>query len=46
MAKGHYGLNEVETLRQADGLSGVLYSVPMIIGPSSFDVLVLDGDRR
>ena len=35
-----YGLNLVETLRQKDGLSGVLYSVPMIIGPSSFDVLI------
>jgi hypothetical protein len=34
-----YGLNMVETLRQADGLSGTLYNVPMIIGPSSFDVL-------
>ncbi|MBV8529929.1 MAG: hypothetical protein JO104_01310 [Candidatus Eremiobacteraeota bacterium] len=34
-----YGLNEVETLRQKDGLSGTLYNVPMIIGPSSFDVL-------
>jgi hypothetical protein len=34
-----YGLNAVETLRQSDGLSGVLYNVPMIIGPSSFNVL-------
>lgn len=34
-----YGLNEVETLRQRDGLSGTLYNVPMIIGPSNFDVL-------
>jgi len=34
-----YGLNTVETLRQKDGLSGTLYNVPMIIGPSSFDVL-------
>jgi hypothetical protein len=34
-----YGLNEVETLRQSNGLSGVLYDVPMIIGPSKFDVL-------
>jgi hypothetical protein len=34
-----YGLNEVETLRQSDGLSGTLYNVPMIIGPSNFDVL-------
>lgn len=33
------GLNVVETLRQEDGLSGVLYDVPMIIGPTSFDVL-------
>ncbi len=35
-----YGLNVVETLRQADGLSGVLYSQPQIIGPSKFDVLI------
>jgi hypothetical protein len=34
-----YGPNEVETLRQSDGLSGTLYNVPMIIGPSNFDVL-------
>ncbi|HLY03654.1 MAG TPA: hypothetical protein VKR56_14305 [Candidatus Cybelea sp.] len=34
-----YGLNEVETLRQRNGLSGTLYNVPMIIGPSKFDVL-------
>ncbi len=34
-----YGLNIVETLRQKDGLSGTLYNVPMIIGPSSFNVL-------
>jgi hypothetical protein len=33
-----YGLDEVETLRQSDGLSGTLYNVPMIIGPSNFDV--------
>jgi hypothetical protein len=33
------GLNMVETLRQKDGLSGVLYSVPIVVGPSSFDVL-------
>lgn len=33
------GLNVVETLRQADGLSGVVYNVPQIIGPSSFDIL-------
>jgi hypothetical protein len=35
-----YGLNEVETLRQSDGLSGTLYNVPMIIGPSGFAVLL------
>ena len=35
-----YGLNVVETLRQKDGLSGTLYNVPMIIGPSSFNVLI------
>ncbi len=35
-----YGLNAVETLRQKDGLSGTLYNVPMIIGPTSFDVLI------
>jgi len=35
-----YGLNAVETLRQKNGLSGTLYNVPMIIGPSSFDVLI------
>lgn len=34
------GLNLVETLRQKDGLSGTLYNVPMIIGPSSFAVLI------
>jgi hypothetical protein len=34
-----YGLNVVETLRQKDGLSGTLYNVPMIVGPSSFNVL-------
>jgi hypothetical protein len=34
------GFNEVETLRQKDGLSGTLYNVPMIIGPSSFSVLI------
>lgn len=34
-----YGLNEVETLRQQNGLSGTLYNVPMIIGPTNFDVL-------
>jgi hypothetical protein len=34
-----YGLNVVETLRQKDGLSGTLYNVPMVIGPTSFDVL-------
>ncbi len=35
-----YGLNSVLTLRQSDGLSGVLYSIPQILGPSSFNVLV------
>ncbi|MBV8067749.1 MAG: hypothetical protein JO113_07210 [Candidatus Eremiobacteraeota bacterium] len=35
-----YGLNEVETLRQKDGLSGTEYNIPMIIGPSSFSVLI------
>jgi hypothetical protein len=35
-----YGLNEVETLRQKDGLSGTLYNVPIIVGPTSFDVLI------
>ncbi|MGC1379448.1 MAG: hypothetical protein WA814_00335 [Candidatus Baltobacteraceae bacterium] len=35
-----YGLNTVETLRQADGLSGTLFNQPQIIGPSSFDVLI------
>ena len=34
-----YGFNEVETLRQSNGLSGTLYNVPMIIGPTSFDIL-------
>ena len=34
-----YGLNTVLTLRQADGLSGTLYNVPQIIGPTSFNVL-------
>jgi hypothetical protein len=34
-----YGLNTVLTLRQADGLSGVLYSIPQILGPSNFNVL-------
>lgn len=34
------GLNVVETLRQKNGLSGTLYNVPMIIGPSSFNVLI------
>lgn len=36
---GVLGLNVVETLRQANGLSGTLYNVPMIIGPSGFDVV-------
>ncbi|HEY6327062.1 MAG TPA: hypothetical protein VIW73_11185 [Candidatus Cybelea sp.] len=35
-----YGLNSVETLRQRNGLSGTLFNQPMIIGPSSFDVLI------
>jgi hypothetical protein len=35
-----YGLNIVETLRQQNGLSGTLYNVPMIIGPTSFNVLI------
>ncbi len=35
-----YGVNAVETLRQNDGLSGTLYNVPMLIGPSSFNVLI------
>src|SRR5580700_2706358 len=35
-----YGLNEIETLRQSNGLSGTLFNQPMIIGPSSFDVLI------
>ena len=34
-----YGLNAVVTLRQSNGLSGTLYNVPQIIGPSSFNVL-------
>jgi hypothetical protein len=34
-----YGLNTVVTLRQPDGLSGVLYSIPQILGPSNFNVL-------
>jgi hypothetical protein len=32
------GLNTVETLRQADGLSGVLYNVPKITGPANFSI--------
>lgn len=39
-AKVAYGLNTVETLRQKNGLSGTLYNVPMIIGPTNFDVLI------
>jgi hypothetical protein len=35
-----YGVNTVETLRQKNGLSGTLYNVPMIIGPSSFAVTI------
>ncbi|MGA9944583.1 MAG: hypothetical protein WBP75_06040 [Candidatus Cybelea sp.] len=34
------GLNTVETLRQKGGLSGTLYNVPMIIGPSGFSVTI------
>jgi hypothetical protein len=34
------GLNTVETLRQADGLSGALYDVPKITGPSNFAVSI------
>lgn len=32
------GLNTVETLRQSNGLSGLLYDVPTITGPTSFSV--------
>ncbi len=41
-----YGVNAVETLRQKNGLSGTLYNVPMLIGPSSFNVLDVDTDRQ
>jgi hypothetical protein len=34
-----YGLNVALTLRQQDGLSGTLYNVPQILGPSNFDIL-------
>jgi hypothetical protein len=34
-----YGLNTSLTLRQQDGLSGTLYNVPQILGPSTFNVL-------
>jgi hypothetical protein len=34
-----YGLNVALTLRQQDGLSGTLYNVPQILGPSNFNVL-------
>jgi hypothetical protein len=34
------GLNTVETLRQPDGLSGALYDVPKITGPSNFAVSI------
>jgi hypothetical protein len=34
-----YGLNTVLTLRQQDGLSGTLYNIPQILGPSNFNVL-------
>jgi hypothetical protein len=33
------GLNAVLTLRQSNGLSGTLYNVPQILGPSNFLVL-------
>ncbi|MBV8491479.1 MAG: hypothetical protein JO199_13210, partial [Candidatus Eremiobacteraeota bacterium] len=33
-----YGLNTVSTLRQANGLSGALYTEPQIIGPSNFSI--------
>ena len=33
-----YGLNTVETLRQADGLSGLLDDTPTITGPTTFSV--------
>ena len=32
------GLNVVETLRQADGLSGTLFNVPAITGPAGFSI--------
>jgi hypothetical protein len=34
-----YGLNTVLTLRQSNGLSGTLYNIPQILGPSNFNVL-------
>jgi hypothetical protein len=34
-----YGLNTALTLRQQDGLSGTLYNIPQILGPSNFNVL-------
>lgn len=34
-----YGLNTVLTLRQSNGLSGTLYNIPQIIGPTNFNVL-------
>ena len=34
-----YGLNTVLTLRQADGLSGTLYNIPQILGPTGFNIL-------
>ncbi|MEO6834841.1 MAG: hypothetical protein ABI231_02920 [Candidatus Tumulicola sp.] len=34
-----YGLDTVLTLRQTNGLSGTLYNIPQIIGPSTFAVL-------
>lgn len=35
-----YGLNVIETLRQKDGLSGVLYNVPMIVGPTTLSIFL------
>jgi hypothetical protein len=39
-ASSAVGLNTVETLRQSDGLSGALYDVPKITGPSNFAVSI------
>lgn len=33
-----YGLNTVSTLRQPNGLSGTLYNIPKVVGPTHFDV--------